>query len=40
MGTIPTEIGQLRLLRRFFVFEALLTGTIPSELGQVTTLSE
>lgn len=39
-GTIPSEIGQLQLLRRFRVNACNLVGTIPNELMRATNLGK
>ena len=39
-GTIPTDVGKLLKLEKFWVAENDLTGTIPSELANVKGLSK
>ena len=38
MGTIPTELGNLKALDKLYLSDNQLTGTIPSELSSINEL--
>ena len=38
-GTIPVELGNLRLMEHLFLRDAGLTGSIPTELTQLTNMT-